>query len=230
MLQFLTLIIMAAIGYAYLREGLFTAFVMCCNVMLAGLVAFNFWEPLADLLDPTFAPSVLHGFEDAVCLILLFSVTLGGLRSVTNLLSRTQVRFPVGLQQGGGAVFGLLTGYLVTGFLTCVLQTLPWHVNFMYFNHRLDAGGESLRHILPGDRVWLALMHRAGAYTFANADDMKTAGKDAPADRYVQKYLTFDKFGTFEQRYARYRRYNDNGEPTKYSGEFGSRGDLMAAE
>src|SRR6516165_2544827 len=117
MLQFLTLIIMAAIGYAYLREGLFTAFVMCCNVMLAGLVAFNFWEPLADLLDPTFAPSVLHGFEDAVCLILLFSVTLGRLRSVTNLLSRTPVRFAAGLQQGGGAGFGLLTGYLGTGFL-----------------------------------------------------------------------------------------------------------------
>src|SRR6516162_4878723 len=109
LLGILTLLFMLLVGYAYLREGVFTAFTMCCNVFIAGLVAFNFWEPLADMVDPTFATSVLHGYEDSIFLVLLFCITLGVLRSITNLLSRTQIRFPVGLQQAGGAVFGLAT-------------------------------------------------------------------------------------------------------------------------
>ena len=32
--------------------------------------------------------------------------------------------------------------------------------------------------------------------------------------------LTFDKYGNFELRYARYRRYNDNREALQYQGEF----------
>jgi len=220
LLGILTLLFMLLVGYAYLREGVFTAFTMCCNVFIAGLVAFNFWEPLADMLDPTFGGSVLHGYEDAIVLVLLFIVTLGVLRSITNLLSRTQIRFPVGFQQGGGAFFGLITGYLISGFLVCVFQTLPWHENFMNFSPRRDAGTDGpLRRILPPDRVWLALMHRAGAYALSNDEDPKTTGKEASGDRYVHKYVTFDKYGTFEQRYARYRRYNDSRDASKYSGE-----------
>jgi hypothetical protein len=221
LLGVLTLLFMVIVGYAYLREGMFTAFTMCCNVFIAGLVAFNFWEPLADMVDPTFATSVLHGYEDSIFLVLLFCITLGVLRSITNLLSRTQIRFPVGLQQAGGAVFGLATGYLVSGFLICVLQTLPWHENFMYFNPRLEPGLDgALRRVFPADRVWLALMHRAGAYPLSNDEDLKMAGKRPSGDRYIDKYATFDKYGTFEQRYARFRRYNDTRDAAKYFGEF----------
>jgi hypothetical protein len=210
---------MLLVGYAYLREGMFTAFSMCCNVFLSGLVAFNFWEPLATSLEPTLSGTPLQGYEDAFFLMLLFSFTLGVLRVTTNSLSRTHVRFPTGLQQSGGAVFGLLTGYLLSGFLICTLQTLPWSQSFMGFNPRLEPGS-SIRRILPPDRVWLALMRRAGGYAFLNDEDPKTAGKQPEGDTYIFKAATFDKYGTFEQRYARYRRYKDGGETGKYSGEF----------
>jgi uncharacterized membrane protein required for colicin V production len=217
MLAFFTVLIMLAVAYAYLREGLFTAAVMCCNVFLAGLVAFNFWEPLADLLEPLLAGTILHGLEDALCLVGLFCVTLGALRTVTNLLSRTQIQFPEVLQRMGGVVFGLLTGYLVAGFLVCMLQTLPWHENFMSFDPLYEAGGESAaRHILPPDRVWLAMMYRAGAYAFANNEDPRGAASSSLYDR----YMTFDKYGSFELRYARFRRYGDSREPSPYLGEF----------
>jgi hypothetical protein len=54
---------------------------------------------------------------------------------------------------------------------------------------------------MPSDRVWLALMHRAGLYAFANDTE------------------TFDPHGTFELRYARYRRI-DSSHPLQYYGEF----------
>ena len=197
MLTFFTLVIMGVVAVAFWREGLLHAVATCVNVLLAGLVAFNFWEPLAGLLEP-----LLHGYEDAVCLVALFGVTLGTLRIVANMLVKGHVRYHPLLRRGGCVCCGLLTGYLVAGFLVCVLQTLPWHRNFMGFNPDADAqNARTFRQLLPPDRVWLALLHRAGAYPFATGQG------------------TFDRNGTFELRYARYRRYDDQGKTQPYQGE-----------
>jgi hypothetical protein len=221
LLGFFTILIMAAVTYAFWREGLLTACTMCINVFLAGLVAFNFFEPLADALDPIFADNFLHGYEDALSLMLLFGFTLGILRLLTNTIAAFDLEFPPVLLRAGGVIFGLATGYLASGVIVCVLQTLPWHENFMGFDPKIDpsAAGQSARSILPPDRVWLALMQRAGAYAFANYVD---EDKGSP----YEKYRTFDKDATFELRYARYRRYNlrskDDSEerPLPYQGEF----------
>src|SRR5437870_4563782 len=42
-----TLALMAGVAYAFFREGLFTAATTLVNVFLAGLLTFNFYEPLA---------------------------------------------------------------------------------------------------------------------------------------------------------------------------------------
>lgn len=194
MLILLTIVIMGILGYAYFVEGLSTAFVMCCNVIGAGLVAFNFWEPLADQLD-------LGGYEDALCLVAIFTLTLGVLRTVTNQIANTEIEFASQIQRLGGALFGLITGYLVSGFLVCVMQTLPWHENFMLYDPKPESG-KAISKVLPPDRVWLAMMHRAGEGGFSGGDG------------------TFDPHGSFIFRYARYRRYNDQRDPMPYRGEF----------
>src|SRR5438552_17437213 len=106
LLGFVTIVIMLIVAYAYLREGLFTACTMTINVLLAGLVAFNFWEPLAALLDPTVAGSLLQGYGDAACLFPLFAVTLGLLRAITNNLACSCVQLEDWYNTGGGALFG----------------------------------------------------------------------------------------------------------------------------
>jgi hypothetical protein len=219
MLGAFTIFIMLAVAYAQFREGLFTALTMCLNVLIAGLVAFNFWEPLANLLDPLFQANFLAGYEDAIVLVFLFTLTLGLLRLITNNFANTVIDYPQLAQQGGAAVAGLLTGYLVCGFMVCVLQTLPWHKNFMGFDYRYSEGEDAFRRLFPPDRVWLAMMRRAGAYPLANKEDPQ--GKaDANKDSYhYDLHTTFDKYGTFELRYERYRRYDDSSNPLKYNGE-----------
>jgi hypothetical protein len=193
LLGFLTLFIMLIVTYAFWQEGVLTSFTMMCNVFAAGLVAFNFWEWIADQLDPLLAGTFLHGYEDSVCLVLLFSLTLGLLRLTTNNLANRMIEYHPVLQQGGSVVCGLITGYLASGFLLCVLQTLPWHRNFMGFEGKVDPDvtGAKLRRVLPADRVWLALMHRAGLGPLA------------------WEKPTFDADGSFEDRYQRYRREGD---------------------
>jgi len=213
MLEFFTIVIMLIVAYAQWREGLFNAFCTVVNVILAGLIAFSFWEPLADILDSVLQRTFLSGYEDFVVLLALFAFALGMLRMIANNLCPHQVVYIGYVQQAGGALFGLIAGYLAAGFLLCALQTLPWHESFMNFKPRED-NEPSTRSILPADRVWLSLMRFAGAHSFSWNEDNPEA--DDPADRYV----TFDRSGTFELRYLRYRRYSEVRSPLPHQGEF----------
>jgi hypothetical protein len=186
MLVFLTVVVIGVVGFACWREGVLTAFTILCNVFLAGLVAFGVWEPLADELGKLLEGSFLAGYEDALCLFVLFSGTLALLRVLTNNLAPRQPEYHPILQQAGSVVCALVAGYLVSGFLVCVLQTMPLQEKFMGFNARepIEANRGGLRSVLPPDRVWLALMHRAsmGPLSLGEARE-------------------FDEEGSFELRY-----------------------------
>src|SRR5262245_50393455 len=108
LLGFLTIVIMTATTYAFWRQGVLAALVMAVNVLLAGLIAFNFFEPIAAELDPTLSGSFLHGYEDSLCLVALFSLTLAFLRWATNALIHTTIEYHPALQQGGAVLFGIL--------------------------------------------------------------------------------------------------------------------------
>jgi hypothetical protein len=209
-LEVFTVILMLIVGYVYFVEGLFTAFVMFVNVLLAGIITFNFWEPIARALESSLATTFLAGYEDALVMIALFCISLALLRLVANNFNDHQIEYHPALHQGGGAVLGLVTGYLVSGFLVCVLQTLPWNESFMGFS--AQASPEStIRRVLPADRVWLALMFRASAYPLSRSADRPTG------EEFYDQCQTFDRQGSFELRYARYRRHKP---PVPYHGEF----------
>lgn len=212
MLVIFSILVILIVGYAHCREGLFIASTMLVNVLLSGLLTFTFWEPVADELDILFAGTMLAGYEDVFVLTLLFTVFLIVIRMISHKLVPVQTEFPGYVQQVGGGVFGLVTGYLVAGFLVCVLQTLPWHEHFLEFRPRAE-GETGMRRVLPPDRVWLALMRYAGTQAFANRVEREDAA--SPYDR----YSTFDSAGTFELRFLRYRRFSESRLPLRYQGE-----------
>jgi hypothetical protein len=203
MLTLLTILIMLGLGYLFLLQGLAIGFTMFCNVFLAGLIAFNFWEPLADLLDAPLSHSFFAGYEDAVCLTGLFGIAFALLRLTTNILSGAVIEFHPLAQRIGGAFFGLASGYLLSGFLVSIFQTLPWHENFWGYEPDWQNHQSGLDNLFPPDRVWLSMMHRAGKAGFARGDR-----------------ATFDPEATFVIRHARFRRYGDQRDPLPYSGEF----------
>jgi hypothetical protein len=138
MLILLTLAIMGAVGYAFLREGLLSSLVSIFNILLAGLFAFEFFEPLAAELDTAFSGSFLAGYEDALCLVVLFCVPLGILRLITSNLASSQIDLPAVAHQIGSVLCGLVAGYLVAGFLLVLVQTLPLNEKFLGFDATTD--------------------------------------------------------------------------------------------
>ena len=127
MLSALTVLIMLIVAYSFFREGLFTAIVALVNIFLAGLIAFNFWEPVTGLFDSVLDGTFLDGFQDFMVLILLFAIVLSLLRFATNNFAFSQIEFSPVLQQFGGAGVGVLTGYMLSGFLISAMETLPWY-------------------------------------------------------------------------------------------------------
>src|SRR5438105_5009062 len=213
MLVVVAIVIMFTVAYSQCREGLLAAVILSINVLLASILAVNFWEPLADELDGLFSGDMLAGYEDALTLTFLFSTFLILLRMAAGKFLPKTSSFSGYMQQLGGGLFGLLAGYLVAGFLVCVLQTLPWHEHFLSFRPHTPQE-PVLRRLMPPDRVWLDLMRHAGQFPLA----WKEAKQDGMAS--FSRYQTFDSGKTFEARYLRYRRYGDTREPFKYEGEF----------
>jgi uncharacterized membrane protein required for colicin V production len=212
MLEMFSVLLMLVVAYAHFREGIFTAFTTLINVIFSGLVAFNFWEPLADLLDPLFRKTILEGMEDFLVFMFLFCVALGMLRLVTNNLANRILDIPPAANQWGGAAIGLVTGYFTAGFFLCLLQTLPWHDHFLGFQSRSE-NEAGLRRYLPPDRIWLSLVRGVGVGSLARAETYPEG--EAAVDRFP----TFDPAGTFELRYSRYRRYADHRFALPYFGE-----------
>lgn len=198
-----TLAVTGLVVMAFINEDLLTAFGMSVNVFLAGLLAFSVWEPVATVLESQLETTFLHDYEDALSLMAIFCISLGLLRLGLNRITGTHIEYPLGLLRAGTACCGLVTGYLASGFLICMLQTIPWHENFMYFQPTYSGSSVGLRRYLPPDRMWLALMHRAGQCSLSSSES-------GP----------FDPTGSFELRYGRHRRYGDKRNPLPYHGEF----------
>ncbi|MBI3821463.1 MAG: hypothetical protein HY289_02160 [Planctomycetes bacterium] len=144
----------------------------------------------------------------------LFTITLAILRVATNSIAPDMIEEHGVLQHFGAMGVGVVTGYLLSGFLVCVVQTLPLDENFMDFQPRSPTE-PFYRSFFPGDRMWLAMMRHAGAGPFAWKEDPAKAGLPS-----VDRYGTFDTHGTFELRYLRYRRVSDTRGPMPYFGEF----------
>jgi hypothetical protein len=116
--------LIAGMTWALMSEGLWGAALMFFNVLFAGILAFNFYEPLAALLDST---GIGWGFSDTLCLMGILIVALAILRLATETIAPAMVRFPPPIYHIGRIFFGLLTSLLTVALLLVAFETAPVH-------------------------------------------------------------------------------------------------------
>lgn len=116
--------LIAGLTYALISEGLWGSALMFFNILFAGMIAFNFYEPLAVLLDKT---GINWGFSDTLCFLLLFCVALVALRLTTETLGPAMVRFPTPIYHAGRLLFGAAGAMLTVAILLIGAECAPVH-------------------------------------------------------------------------------------------------------
>jgi hypothetical protein len=125
--KIISLIIVALIlglTWALVSEGLWGAALMFFNVVFSAMLAFNFYEPLAVLVDST---GIGWGFSDTLCMLGIFSISVTLLRLTTETLAPAQVRFPDPIYQIGRIAFGLGGACVTMAVIILAFHAAPVH-------------------------------------------------------------------------------------------------------
>jgi len=116
--------LVAGVTYALTSEGLWGAALMFFNVLFGGMIAFNFYEPLARLIDST---GLNWGFSDTLCMLGLFIVSVLLLRMTTETIAPAMVRFPIAIYHLGRFVFGVAGALVTVAIILLAFHAAPVH-------------------------------------------------------------------------------------------------------
>jgi uncharacterized membrane protein required for colicin V production len=110
--------------YALTSEGLWGAALMFFNVLFSAMIAFNFYEPVANLIDSTGIP---WGFSDTLSMLGLFCISVMLLRMTTETIAPAMVRFPTPIYHLGRLVFGAGGALVTIAIVILAFHTAPVH-------------------------------------------------------------------------------------------------------
>lgn len=122
-IDLILLALIALMTYVVSSEGLWGSALVFFNVLFSGIIAFNFYEALAKLLNYKY----IDGYADMLCLMLVFLVTLTVLRLTTESIAPSMVRFPMAIYHLGRVIFGFLASALTIAILLLAFDTAPVH-------------------------------------------------------------------------------------------------------
>jgi len=116
---------MAIVAYMGLVQGLYRSARTLVISVLAGAIAFGLLGPASGILATTDPKSVWYYAADPFCLWALFCFFFLLLRTLAAKLFPNGPDLSPLLNQLGGAIFGLATGYLAVGMCVLLVQMLP---------------------------------------------------------------------------------------------------------
>jgi hypothetical protein len=151
-IDILMILIIAALTWWIAAQGLFGAAVKFINSMLAGLITFSLYEPLAGWMDVTFGG--MWGFADFIAIIVIFLLAFLPLDLFMDYLSPAYVRYHGLVDQIGRFAFAGATAWYFVGMMLCLCQTAPIHKKFLGYQWK--------SHAVFGfgiDRFWLGFVH-----------------------------------------------------------------------
>jgi uncharacterized membrane protein required for colicin V production len=182
------LILAASVGILY-TEGIWNNSLRLVNVVTAALLATNFWEPVANLLND-WQPSLTY-FWDFVSLWLLFAIASFVLRLLTDLASRVKVRLLKLADRIAGPIIALLVGWVLVCFTAMTLHTAPLAREPFFGSFRPES--PVFLGLLSPDRYWLAFVQKMSLGQFSR----EGAEKELKDEKYI-----FDPQGEFLLKYA----------------------------
>ena len=187
-------LILAITAAAIWFQGLWGAAVTLINLVIAMLLATNFFEPLADMIESVGGGSFTY-LLDFLVLWILFALFFGILRGITDMLSKTRVKFDMPVEMVGRTLFALWCGWLMVCFTTFSLHMAPLGAERPMGAFATPTSGSFLG--LAPDRLWLAFMQSRSRGALARGN---FSGQSHPEDQ-AANVEAFDPFSEFPFKY-----------------------------
>ena len=141
------------------NEGMWNNCITLINVLLAALLAWNYFEPVADFLEKKM-PSFTYTL-DFLSLWFVFFLAYIVLRAVTDTLSKTQVKFKMPVEQTGRVLSVIAIGWIMVCLTLASLHTAPLARTAIRGGFQPEPMANNFLGMAP-DRMWLGyLQHRS---------------------------------------------------------------------
>lgn len=195
MIDFLLLAVIAIVAWCVASEGPWGAALTFLAVLFSGLIAMNWFEPLAAALDGVVGPTN----SDVVALLGLFTAGVLLFRFATEYLMPTYVEVHGLVYNVARWGVGLATGYVTMAILLTALHVAPLPREFIGFRPERN----NLFEFAAPDRQWLALTQYVSETSLQKPYGPRF---DAPRfERIPGDPQTMQTWSSFPIRYA-YRR------------------------
>jgi hypothetical protein len=158
LLSILALIATLVVAYMSMVHGIYRAAMALVACLVAGVLAFGLMGPVSGMMSSSDPNSIWYYAGDAVFLWAVFAVAFLGLRALGEKFLPNQPQFPAYLNRSGGAVLGLLTGYLTAGVCCILVQMLPTAPDFCGYEPftYIARKGDQADNVKPTDSpLWL---------------------------------------------------------------------------
>jgi hypothetical protein len=164
MIDVLLLAVLGVVTWCVASDGAWSAVVTFLCTLIAGLIAMNFFEPVAILLEgisPFFANRA-----DMIALLGLFIAALFALRVGFEQLVKLHVEVAPMAHEPIRWAFAFFTGYVSMAFLLTALHTAPLPREFLGFR----AERPNFLGLAAPDRQWLGLTQFVSEHALSRGD------------------------------------------------------------
>jgi len=196
MIDFLLLFIILVVAWCTASEGAWGAGLNFLCVLFAGLLAMNWFEPMADLFQSQMGTGNWAYRWDVIMLLGLFTVFVFGFRLITEYLMPTFVHVHGLVYDVARFGFGLATGYVTMAIFLTALHTAPLPREFIGFRPERN----NLFEVAAPDRQWLALTQFVSENSLGRASTPVFDG--VSFERIEGKPETMQTWSSFPIRYA----------------------------
>ena len=162
-------LLLAGVAYAHLGEGIYGSLIVLVLSVIAGVIAMNFYGPIAMFLIVRRLPWAGFGhYAEAILFLLLYGGSLLGLRALFDHMLTERVRFPVNVDRVGGVAIGLVIGIVTVGAFIFACQMMPLNKQFLGYSRKRAVLG------FGPDAAYLNAMHHLSTRVLERSSDPQT--------------------------------------------------------
>ncbi|MFH5804157.1 CvpA family protein [Alienimonas sp. DA493] len=177
MIDLILLALWGGVTYFVANEGALGAVTTFFCVVLSGLLAMNFFEPLAEAIGGS---DFLRERADVICLLGLFAAFVTGMRLACEQIAPRMLELPAAAYHALRWVFGAATGYVTMAVILVALHVSPLPRTFLGFaperGFAATSPGGNLFDVDAPDRRWLAFTR------YVSLNPLKKGGRNQLVD------------------------------------------------